>query len=118
MKDRKKINYADYEEIPSPPENESPKINYADYGLIEEPEPEDLAGAAIMAIPRVGKDIGEGIFNFLRSIPGYAQEAGTEIPGLADLIMRHPGQAAKQFGAGITELGHGLINTPASLDRK
>ena len=79
-----------------------------------EPEPESLSHAALMAIPRVGEDLYRGAYNALQSSPQYLEAAKTEVPAVLNPInsLKHPKSRVKNVIAGLAELGHGVLNTP------
>lgn len=84
--------------------------------LSRQPQTQEGLGAASVKAPfRIGEDILRGGMNFLRNIPGYYEAAKTEVPGVRDVLNQHPLHALKQAGAGLTELGHNLLNLPRGL---
>lgn len=76
---------------------------------------ESIGQAALRAPLRVGEDLYKGTANFIKDMPDYYNSAKTEIPGAWKSLVQNPGRAASQFGAGITEMGHNLLNTPREL---
>lgn len=76
---------------------------------------ESLGMSTLKAAPRIGEDIYRGVAGAVKAIPAYWNKAKTEVPGLIPTIVNHPVSAAKQALAGIAEMGHGVINTPASI---
>lgn len=81
--------------------------------LREDMRPKESLGASVaMAIPRAGEDIIKGAYQTLRGIPQKYRDIKQGTPELADAISQHPGGIAKQFGAGISELGQGIFNMP------
>lgn len=76
---------------------------------------ESFGAAAIKAPFRIGEDVIRGGFNVLKNIPQYIESAKTEIPGAFDTLQQHPGHAAQQALAGISELGQNVFNAPHSL---
>lgn len=77
--------------------------------------PESLAQSGFYAPFRVAEDVGKALYRGAESIPDYLQSAKTEVPGVFSSLWNHPGRSAAQLGAGVTELGHNLINTPRGL---
>jgi len=74
-----------------------------------------LPAAIAKAFIRVPTDIGMGILSGIKQIPSYYEEAKTEIPGLFSTFKQHPLHEFKQVGAGLTELGHNVLNIPRGV---
>lgn len=80
------------------------------------PQPDESLGmSALKAIPRIKEDLYKGVAGAIMAAPEYYKKAKTEVPGLIPTVLQHPISAAKQGMAGLTEMGHELINTPASI---
>lgn len=75
---------------------------------------EGLGWAAAKAPFRILDDLYTGGINAIKSIPGYLDAAKTEVPGVLN-PMSNPLHRLGQAGAGLTELGHGLLNAPRGL---
>ncbi len=99
-------------------DNNSPSMNSSsgrDFLLEDQPSKENLATSAALAIPRIGTDLVKRAYQDLQSIPGYYQAAKTEVPGAFNAMTQHPIHAINQGLAGLTELGHGLLNAPHGM---
>lgn len=83
--------------------------------FLQEHEPESMGTSIAWAAPRIGKDLYQGAYNAFQKLPEYAQAARTEIPGMLNPLNFHPIDRSKQVLAGLTELGHGLINKPHDI---
>lgn len=86
--------------------------------FLEEESPlskESYFTSAWKAVPRMGIDAWHQAIETARNIPKYLQTGKSELRGLPQTIKEHPGHAISQLGAGITEMGHNILNTPASL---
>lgn len=91
------------------------KLQPRDFLSKDNTKKESLGESALWAIPRVAEDVYRGGMNFIKDIPGYAEKAGTEIPGLFQTAKEHPGHLLGQAAAGIPELGQKIFNTPHKL---
>jgi hypothetical protein len=96
-------------------------------------EKESLGTSIGMAPFRIGKDLGDIIFERLKSIPSYIEKGKSEIPGLAKIVgtqllnsqIPYPlrnaemektaNSAVKQELAGLAELGQNIFNTPHDI---
>lgn len=78
--------------------------------------PEENLGEAVLKSPfRVGEDIVRSAFKLAKEIPQYAESAKTEVPGMFSAIKNNPSHALGQGLAGITEMGHNVLNMPRQL---
>ncbi len=93
----------EWEIVPAEPVSQQPQSN------------ESLGLSALKAPYRIGEDLYRGAMGFIKNIPEYYNAAKTEIPGAFNVIKEHPGRALAQLGAGVTELGHNLLNTPRGI---
>lgn len=89
--------------------NVSPQ-NESEWELSSFPEHESFKDSLFKAPGKIASDVGSAVMSGINAIPGYYEQAKTEIPGAAQVLMHHPMDALKQLGAGVTELGHGIIN--------
>ncbi len=78
---------------------------------------ESLGHAALMAIPRIGKDILEGAYGAFQKAPEYTEAAKTEVPGILNPLnaLMHPIQRSKQALAGALQLGQSINHAPRAL---
>ncbi|CAK0750999.1 hypothetical protein CCP3SC1AL1_1810004 [Gammaproteobacteria bacterium] len=83
--------------------------------LFDSSNNESIGLAALKAPYRVGEDLYKGLAGAIKSIPGYLEQAKTEVPGAWGSLIEHPERAAAQLGAGVTEMGHNLLNVPRGL---
>ena len=95
--------------------NQEMNPNDSEWSLSAPESQESLSQSAMYAIPRIGEDVAKSLYQGAQQIPEYYKKAKTEVPGALNSLLEHPNRAARQFGAGITELGHNLINTPKGL---
>lgn len=95
----------------SKPIDQYPDLSKPMNAHVNEP-PESFGTSLARAIPRIGEDALSGIYNFVRNIPGYAEKAKTEVPGLQKLFQEHPLHAAGQGIAGLAEMGQNVFNLP------
>jgi hypothetical protein len=78
--------------------------------------PQEGLGAALLKAPfRAGEDLYQGAAGFVKNIPGYFNQAQSEVPGAFNALRQHPLHALGQVGAGITEMGHNLLNSPRGI---
>lgn len=119
---------SDWELVQDNPEQISQtQSGQSDWEIVQ-PEPnsmqpqsnESLGMAALKAIPRIGEDLYRGGMGFIKNIPGYMQSAKTEVPGIfaapvLNALQGHKGRASAQAMAGVTELGHNLLNFPRGI---
>lgn len=104
------------QQLPSAnPSASADDIDYTKYGWVPPESEESKAKSIAMAVPRVAKDLGVSLFDALKSIPGYYESSKSEIPGLVDVVTQHPGHAAKQLGAGLSEAIFNTANIPHKL---
>lgn len=109
--DYTKYGWVDPKASASAPSSKSEDIDYAKYGYVPPPEQEKFSTSWAMAPFRVTKDVYDSALSGIRNIPNRINQAETEVPGLYQSFTQHPGHVAKQFGAGLTQLGHNLLNT-------
>lgn len=83
--------------------------------FLSEPQKESFVTSAALAIPRIGEDLIKGGYQFVKNIPKYYESSKTEVPGLLNVIGGNPLRALSQAGAGITELGHNVLNLPRGI---
>jgi len=102
--------------------NNTPKIQKSDWNVVapslnaQQPQNNESFGmAALKAPPRVAEDVYRQAMSAIKSLPGYYEQAKTEVPGVFSSIQEHPGRAAAQLGAGMTEMGHNLLNAPRGI---
>ena len=80
------------------------------------PSEKESLGYSLAAAPfRALSDLVTSGYQGVQSIPGMMQSARTEIPGAYQTLRHHPLHALSQAGAGLTELGHGILNTPKGI---
>lgn len=112
---------SDWELVLDVPAKKQPKRPQSDWEVVpqaapSERKPNESFGKALLRAPyRVGEDLYKGAAGAIQSIPGYIDQAKTEVPGAFKSIVQHPGRAAAQLGAGITEMGHNVMNAPRGL---
>lgn len=87
-----------------------------DWELEEQQSPKESLMASLAKAPfRIGQDIGQSAFNQFKNIPEYLNQAQTEVPGIFSALAQHPQHALGQASAGLTELGHNLLNLPHNI---
>lgn len=98
------------------------KENISDWEMVPSVQPsikkqsnERFAVSAFKAPYRIGEDIIKGTYSAIKDLPKYYESAKTEVPGVLNLIEDNPLHALSQTGAGITELGHNLLNFPRGM---
>jgi hypothetical protein len=112
---------SDWELVLDVPAKKQPKRPQSDWEVVpqaapSERKPNESFGKALLRAPyRVGEDLYKGAAGAIQSIPGYIDQAKTEVPGAFKSILQHPGRSAAQLGAGITEMGHNVLNAPRGL---
>lgn len=62
-----------------------------------------------------GSDALSALYNSITNIPSDVSYIDQNLPGALEEVAKNPLQASSQLGAGITELGHQLINTPKNV---
>lgn len=102
-----KMANSDWEIVDNKPENEwQVQNNLPHEGLLE----------SILRSPfRMLGDIGQGVYSGIRQLPAMYEQSKTELPGLMNVMKEHPLHAMGQFGAGITEAGHNMLNIPHGI---
>ncbi len=81
----------------------------------QQPQNESIGQAALKAPYRIGEDLYKGIASGIKSLPGYWNQAKTEVPGVWDALRQHPGHALMQGVAGTQELINSLAQSPKGL---
>src|SRR5258706_8712839 len=76
---------------------------------------ESLGESIGYAIPRMATDVAKGAYAACQSIPDYLKAAKTEVPGILNPLNFHPLHNLAQAGAGLTELGHNVLNAPRGI---
>jgi hypothetical protein len=99
-------------EVPSSPD-------YSDWEMVsssQQQEPQENFKTALSRAPgRITQDVYNSAMNFAGEIPGYYEKAKTEVPGIFSTLIKHPVHLAGQGLAGLTELGHGILNAPHGI---
>lgn len=80
------------------------QMNWSKYAI---PEEKGLSG--------VGKDIWSGIKKTPRSIYDAVKQLPGELYGIGEQAVTEPKRIAKNIGTGFSNLGHGILNTPANI---
>lgn len=112
---------SDWELVDSPQKGRAASGKNFDWEIVpnapasEQAPQEGFATAALKAPYRIGEDLYKGAAHFIKGIPDYWNQAQTEVPGAFNALTEHPGHAAGQLGAGVTEMGHNLLNMPKGL---
>lgn len=84
--------------------------------LEEHEEPKESFGiAARNAIPIIGTDILNNIYQGIQNLPNRYNQAQTEIPGALNTLIQHPIHATGQGLAGLAEFGRNVFNTPHDI---
>lgn len=81
-------------------------------------QPESFGYSALMAAPRIGKDILTSGYEAIKKIPQMYESAKTEVPGLFGIngqVRQHPMHALMQGLAGTQEAINSLAQAPLSL---
>lgn len=108
------IDYTKYGWVPPKNEAKAPsseEIDYTKYGYVPPESEEGATKSAMMVLSRIGKDIGESAIQGIKNIPSDIEYAKDAIPSYAEGMIKHPLRMQMQGAAGLTELGHGLLNT-------
>ena len=100
----------------------SESLNPSDWEMVSEPSApqksgENIGYSALMALPRIGHDIGLAAYHGIQKIPELYQSAKTEVPGLLNVFLKHPGHAAMQAAAGTQEAINNLAQLPLNLSQ-
>lgn len=116
MLDKSEWEYVPYKK------QKSPKIDSSEWQLVnpdlnKKEEKESFGHAALMAVPRIGKDIFEKAYGTFQKSPEYLETAKTEVPGILNPLnaLMHPVQRSKQALAGALELGQALNYAPKNI---
>ena len=112
---------SDWELVDSPQKGKAASGQSFDWEIVpstpssEQRPQEGLGMAALKAPYRMGEDLYKGAANFIKGIPDYWNAAQSEVPGAFNALTEHPGHALGQLGAGVTEMGHNILNSPRGL---
>ncbi len=78
---------------------------------------ESLWASLGSAIPRIGSDVGQGLYGAYKAIPEYYKKGKSELSGLPNTLMQHPGHVGSQLLAGSQEAVNSIAQLPLNISK-